>query len=300
MRAGLFSCRSSTGAMLEDCSTQCQQRALDRSLLCDTSNTRGKIDARAHMKLTILGSGTVVPNGARNSAGYFVELPGARVMMDCGAGTVHALARYGLPWEQMTHLFISHFHVDHVGELASLFFAFRYGMKSRRTEPFTIVGPAGLDRVLDGLKMAFGSKVFDPRFPVTLRMISSEDQIGLGKDSTLSVMKTPHTAESLAVRIENAGRALCYTGDTAYDYELSQFFMNADVLISECSYREPREGASHLSIAEAARIARQASVRKLIVTHCYFDVDDAALKKELEIGYHGEVIVGKDGLSIEV
>ena len=94
------------------------------------------------MKLTILGSGTVVPNGLRNSAGYFVELPDARVMMDCGAGTVHALARYNCPWERMTHLFVSHFHVDHIGELASLFFAFRYGMKQERSEPLTIIGTA--------------------------------------------------------------------------------------------------------------------------------------------------------------
>ena len=97
------------------------------------------------MKLTILGSGIVVPSGERNSAGYFVELPDARVMIDCGAGTVHALARYGLPWEQMTHLFISHFHVDHVCELAALFYALRYGMKTDRGARFTIVGPCGLD-----------------------------------------------------------------------------------------------------------------------------------------------------------
>jgi ribonuclease BN (tRNA processing enzyme) len=84
------------------------------------------------MKLTILGSAQIVPDGSRNSAGYFLELPGARVMMDCGAGTVHALARIRTPWEQMTHLFLSHFHVDHIGELASLFFAFRYGMKCER------------------------------------------------------------------------------------------------------------------------------------------------------------------------
>lgn len=252
------------------------------------------------MKLTILGSGTVVPSGTRNSAGYFVESPDARVMMDCGAGTVHALARYGLPWERMTHLFISHFHVDHVGELAALLFAFRHGMKTQRIAPFTIVGPVGLDRVIDGLEMAFGSKVFEPTFPLTVRIVTPGERIELGEDSTLSVMKTPHTPESLAVRIESGGRALCYTGDTAYDDELARFFKDADVLISECSLCEPREGARHLSIGEAARIANQAGVSKLIVTHFYFDVDEAALKKELESGYDGEVIIGRDGLSLDV
>src|SRR5262245_56975931 len=95
----------------------------------------------ASMKLTILGSGTLIPNGSRNSAGYFVELPDARIMLDCGAGTLHALARYGLPWERTTHLFISHFHVDHIGELASLLFAFRHGTRASRSEPLTLIGP---------------------------------------------------------------------------------------------------------------------------------------------------------------
>ena len=252
------------------------------------------------MKLTILGSGTVVPSGSRNSAGYFVELPGARVMMDCGAGTVHALARYQLPWEQMTHLFVSHFHVDHVGELASLFFAFRYGMKSGRTEPFTIIGPRGLDRLMDGLKAAFGSSLFETRFPVGVRMLTPVDRIELGGGATLSVAKTPHTDESLAVRIDNGGRAICYTGDTDYSEELADFFRKADVLISECSFRKPREGVRHLSVSQVARLAAQADVAKLIVTHFYFDVNESELKAELERKFPGEVIIGQDGLAIDL
>lgn len=252
------------------------------------------------MRLTILGSGTVVPSATRNSSGYFVELPEARVMIDCGAGTVHALARYKLPWEQMTHLFISHFHVDHVGELASLFFAFRYGMQCNRTEPLTIVGPRGIDRVMDGLKLAFGSSLFEATFPVDVLMLNPGESVELGSGSTLSVAKTPHTRESLAVRIESRGRSLCYTGDTDYGDELPLFFKDADLLIAECSFRQPRDGVPHLSISEAARLASRAGASTLIVTHFYFDVDENALKKELELDFRGEVIIGQDGLSIEV
>jgi ribonuclease BN (tRNA processing enzyme) len=250
------------------------------------------------MKLTILGSGTVVPNGARNSAGYFVELPDARVMMDCGAGTVHALDRYGLPWERMTHLFISHFHVDHVGDLASLFFAFRYGMRTERTEPLTVLGPVGFENVMEGLKSAFGPKLFEPKFPVVVQLVKPGDRVELGRESSFSVAKTLHTDESLAVRIESRGRILCYTGDTAYSDDLVDFFSGADVLVSECSFREPRSDVRHLSVGEAARLAARAAVAKLIVTHFYFDVDEAELKADLERGFDGEVIVGRDGLSV--
>jgi ribonuclease BN (tRNA processing enzyme) len=252
------------------------------------------------MKLTILGSGTVVPDGERNSSGYFVAAPGVRLMMDCGAGTVHALARYNTGWESMTHIFISHFHVDHAGELASLFFAFKYGMREPRSLPLVLIGPAGTLRVMEGLKMAFGDKLFEPEFPVSLRIVSPGERIQLAEESFLSVEKTPHTQESLAARVESRGRAVCYTGDTDVSDELTAFFKGADLLVSECSFRERREGVPHLSIKDVAEMARDSSVARLAVTHFYFDVNEADLKKEIESIYQGEVIIGKDGMTIEV
>jgi ribonuclease BN (tRNA processing enzyme) len=252
------------------------------------------------MKLTILGSGTIVPNGLRNSSGYFVELPDARIMLDCGAGTLHALARYQLPWEQMTYLFVSHFHADHTGELASLLFAFSYGTRTVRSDVFTIIGPTGLKSVLDGLEKAFGGKLLNTEFPINVLMLRPRARLKLGNRSRLSVCKTPHTDESLGVRIESGGRSLCYTGDTAYSESLADFFCNADVLISECSFREPREDVRHLSVSEAARLAERANVATLVLTHFYFDVDEEQLKAEVQKVYSGQVIVGRDGYSLEL
>jgi ribonuclease BN (tRNA processing enzyme) len=213
---------------------------------------------------------------------------------------VHALARYDVEWEEMTHLFISHFHVDHVGELASLFQAFKYGMRGGRTSTLTVVGPLGLDRVIYGLRHAFGEKLFSPSFPVQFRLLPPGGYIELGRSGRLSVAKTPHTEESLAVRIDTPNASLCYTGDTDYSEELAVFFRNADLLISECSFRERREGVPHLSIRDAARIASEAGVRRMVVTHFYFDVEEAALEAELQNDYSGEVLIGKDGMCIEI
>ncbi|HWC76416.1 MAG TPA: ribonuclease Z [Blastocatellia bacterium] len=252
------------------------------------------------MKITILGSGTVVPDGNRNSAGYFVDLGHSRLMLDCGAGTVHALARYRVDWEQMTHLFISHFHIDHVGELASLFQAFKYGMKTDRVEPLTVVGPAGLDQLTRGLRLAFGENTFEPKFPVRFLMLAPGESLQLADHCRLSVAKTPHTEESLAIRIDDGAASFCYTGDTGYSDELATFFRGADLLISECSFKERRAGVPHLTIGDAAMIARNAGVRRLVVTHFYFEVDEAALKSELEKDYAGDVIIGRDGMEITI
>jgi ribonuclease BN (tRNA processing enzyme) len=252
------------------------------------------------MKVTILGSGTVVPNGSRNSSGYFLEAPSVRMMMDCGAGTVHALARYGVPWEAMTHLFISHFHADHVGELASLMFAFKWGMKTNRTQPLRLLGPAGLDRMLEGLDKALDLRMSELRFPIETRELHQGDQYHLAPGCVLSVTKTPHTRVSLAARIEHEGRSICYTGDTAYSEDLAAFFAGTDLMISECSFEKPNPHGAHLSIQEASMMAQQAQAARLVVTHFYFDVDELDLAARLRQGYSGEVVVGRDGLCIEV
>jgi ribonuclease BN (tRNA processing enzyme) len=220
-------------------------------------------------------------------------------MLDCGAGSLHALARRGLPWELMSHLFVSHFHVDHIGELASLMFAFRYGMNTAREAPFALIGPRGLDRVVDGLKLAFGEKIFEPSFPFRVELLNPGESVQLGPDTRLVVAKTPHTPESLAVRIESKGRSVCYTGDTDYDEELAKFFHDTDLLVSECSFTAHREGVAHLGIAEAATLAMRAGAKRLIVTHFYFDPEKVEIESEIERVYGGEVIVARDGLEIE-
>ncbi len=252
------------------------------------------------MKLTVLGSGTLVPSGTRNSAGFFVELPSARLMLDCGSGSVHASGRFGVPWQAMTHIFISHFHVDHVGELAALFYALKYGIQNQRSDPLTIIGPEGLTDVMSGLSEAFGWKLFEPKFPLHVQMLEPGQQIQIGDDCYLSVAKTIHTTESLAVKIQAPGQSLCYTGDTGFSEDLANFFNKTDLLISECSFRERRAGAPHLSIKDAAVIARMADVARLLLTHFYFDVDEDELKAEIEKYYFGEVLIGEDGMSFEL
>ena len=252
------------------------------------------------MKLTVLGSGTVVPDGRRSSSGYFVEAGDVRMMMDCGAGSVHALPRYGCAWEKMTHLYISHFHVDHVAELPALFFAFKHGMRSERREPLTIIGPSGLERVMEGFKQALGERLFIPRFPVGLTLLAPGDQIELSEDATLGVAKTPHNEESLAVRVTHRGRSICYTGDTDYSEDIAHFFAKTSVMVSECSFLERREGVPHVTAADVGRMAALAEAERLIVTHFYFDVDEDEVTSQIRRYYSGEVIVGTDGLKIAV
>jgi ribonuclease BN (tRNA processing enzyme) len=211
------------------------------------------------MKIVVLGSGTSVPHRSRSSAGFWVETEQARILLDCGAGTLHAMPRYGLAWTEVTHVFLSHFHLDHIGELPPLLFALKHapGVQDRET-PLRIIGPVGTVRLLETWEAALGYELLTLKFPVRIEEVRPGQEYALLAGHSLRVHRTPHTEESLAVRIEARGASVCYTGDTAYSEELSEFFRGADVLIAECSFARPKEGFKHLSIPEVAEMARRA------------------------------------------
>jgi ribonuclease BN (tRNA processing enzyme) len=252
------------------------------------------------MKLTILGSGTAQPSSDRNSAGYVVEANGMKLLLDCGAGTLHALAKYEIQWQRLTHIFVSHFHVDHVGELASLLFAFRYALTEDRHESLTLIAHQGIERVLTGLKVAFGEKIFNLKFPFRVMAVEPKKSLTINNQIRLEFAKTPHTDESLAIRITENQQSISYTGDTGFSPDLIRFFGQTDVLISECSFEESDAKGRHLSIDEVARLAQAAKVKRLIATHFYFSMGDEALINQLRREYSGEIFVGKDGLQIEI
>lgn len=252
------------------------------------------------MHVTVLGSGTCVPLGHRNSAGYWIDTGASRVRFDCGAGTVHAMQRYGLAWTTLTHQFITHFHIDHVGELPALLFAFKYGRMGSRSEPLTLVGPKGLEYYLMSVMGLYRMKLLDQEFPVLIRELDPGGEIDLLGGDRLRVAKTPHTLESLAVRIDASDGSVGFTGDSAYAAHLETFFDSVDVLIAECSFVEDRKGTAHLNADDVCRIATGARVGHLVATHHYFDPEDADLAAVLTLGFGGRVTIASDGARVEV
>src|SRR5688500_17296088 len=96
------------------------------------------------MRVTILGSGTMLPDDLHHSPSHWVEFGDVRLLLDCGSGALHGMARGRLGWRGLSHLLVTHFHTDHVGDLAALLFALRHGVRPARQEPLVLLGPRGL------------------------------------------------------------------------------------------------------------------------------------------------------------
>ncbi len=95
------------------------------------------------MRLTVAGSGSAAPDARRVAPGHWVEAGSMRLLLDCGNGVLHRLCTLGIPWGDVTHVALTHFHYDHVGDFPALLTALRWGQLPPRTAPLTLIGPAG-------------------------------------------------------------------------------------------------------------------------------------------------------------
>jgi len=252
------------------------------------------------MKVWIVGSGTLRPDPDRGSPGYWLESERERILMDCGSGTLRTLARLGRAWEKVTHLIVSHFHTDHVGELASLLFALKHGGDASRLRPLTILGPKGVSGHLEALALAHGSFILDPGFPLEIVELNP-GAVWASSRQTLRIRTydTHHTDPSLAFRVETDDGVLGYTADTGRDPELGRFLSGCHLLVAECSNPDGADTRSHLTPGTLLELASVARPELLVTVHVYPPLLPEEVPDLLgRGGYQGKVLAGRDGLVV--
>jgi len=256
----------------------------------------------ASVQVTILGSGTLLPDDEHRSAAHLVEGSGFSLLMDCGSGTVHGMDRDGVRWRELTQVAISHFHTDHFGDLPALMWALKHGAAEARDEPLTVLGPRGLRRTLALLAEAYGEFILDPGFPVELVELEPGGVWGDGDAGIrLRAHEARHTPEALAFLVDAGEVKVGYTGDTGPLPVLGTFFQGVRLLIAECALSDGSEVESHLSPTGVASLLRDVRPDLTVLTHLYPEVDRDGLPDLIRgLGYTGEVLVGHDGLRIQI
>ncbi len=245
--------------------------------------------------LVTVGTGTAAPSKARSSPAHWVETGDIRLLLDCGAGTLHRLARFDLPWDRVTHLALTHFHADHVGEVPALLFALRYCTVPPRTEPLVVLGPPGIVALLEKMATAFGPWVTAPGFPLVTLELVPDEPFPLAADVWLECCAVPHTDESVAYAVRSDGARLVYTGDTGLDEGLVRWAAGCDLLLAECSVPEPIPGVHHLTPQTAGELALRTGTKRLVLTHFYPPVEATDIAAAVAGSYTGPVTLANDG-----
>jgi ribonuclease BN (tRNA processing enzyme) len=229
-----------------------------------------------------------------------LEAGDLRLLIDCGSGTTRRLAELGTAWPAITHVALSHFHIDHHGDLPTLLFALRKGVSPARTAPLEIIGPEGTASLVERLTAAYGDWVSTPEFPLSVREITAETPIDLAGGVRLSCHKVPHTAESVAYSMERGSRRIVYTGDTGMSETLATWARDCSLLVCECSLPQSLSIREHLTPEQCGDLAAAAAPKHLALTHFYPPVEQLDVAAIVGARFSGPVTLAFDGWSIEI
>ena len=116
--------------------------------------------------VTLLGTGGTMPLKGRWLTSCLIRHEGRGILIDCGEGTQIALRCAGKSVQALDLLCITHFHADHISGLPGLLLSM--GVDGR-TEPLTVCGPLGLERIVEGLR------VIAPELPFALNFVELEN-----------------------------------------------------------------------------------------------------------------------------
>ena len=256
------------------------------------------------MKVTVLGSGTFIPNVNRHSAGYLLEVNGKKVLVDCGNGVLLQLEKLKSEiYEEIDYVFITHTHVDHISDLDALLFTFKW-KKTSRTKPLVIIGPEGFKEyfkhyleTITSLSITASTR----KFEIIVEEIGKEFST---EEFNVEAIATKHSSHSkcLAYKFKANEKKVVFSGDTGYFKAFINFCQESDLLLLECTIATTNKDHwdGHLNAEQCAKIAKDSNSKKLLLTHLHQDEEDNQRKLEIVKKYFENVKLAYDLMEVEL
>ncbi len=247
-------------------------------------------------------------------------------VIDCGNGVARQLVLAGVPLPSLRHVFVTHHHSDHNADYGNLWFlAWAAGLQT----PVDTWGPPPLDAMtrqfLDLNAYDIRTRIADegrvPLAPLIRPHELTDGGVVMQDDRvkvTAALAHHPPVVPAFAYRFDTADRSIVISGDTARSDRVIALARGADVLVHEALYVPAvdrlvaRVGnastlkqhliGSHTSAEDCGRIAQEAGVGTLVLSH-FVPGDDPSITPDMwgdaaRAHFRGRVIVGSDLLEI--
>lgn len=212
------------------------------------------------------------------------------------------MARYEVDWQNLDAIWISHFHMDHVGGIGPLLAGTKHAPEmQQRTKPLTLYGPQGFEKLFNSISSVRDYKLREQPFPLNIVEVDDLEKFEIVPGVEAVTMSTPHTAESHAIHIRDQEQTLMYSADTGLDEKVATFASGVDLMLLECSFVREKPNKKHLVLREAIHLIRKAKPHRAMLTHFYPEWDNVDFQKEVDrLSPMCEVVQAEDGLTIEI
>ncbi|MFC6904144.1 MBL fold metallo-hydrolase [Halalkalicoccus tibetensis] len=243
------------------------------------------------MRVTFLGTGSAMPTGERFQTGLLLEDDGRTLLVDCGSGALHGLARTDAGYEGVSSLLLTHHHLDHVADLMPL-------MKARwlaGEEHLEIVGPQGTKSLVDGLLEVHD--YMQDRLDLSIREVGPHEFEVAGFD--VEGYETRHSMYCLAYRFDDR---FTFSGDSDAFEGLADFAEGSAVLLHDCSFPDDVEVDGHPTPTELGEALSGREIGRVYLTHLYphTEGNQEGMLESIGEVYDGDVRFAEDGRSVTI
>jgi len=251
------------------------------------------------MEITFLGTGTIYPDPERRAPGLALRSGRDLVVFDSGPGTWFRLTEAGFDFRKVDAIVYSHLHLDHVLDYPAYLFL-THNPDFRRSGPLSVYAPREFGRFERAPRRLFKSWMKPHAVTVTLNLLPRKKTVFTIKGLTVTSAPVSHSETSLAFRVEKGGKSFVYGGDLEYCPRIVKLAEGADLLVTESAFPESDPRPGHLTPSLAGRIAREADVKKLALTHFYPACKKKNMTAPAKKEFSGEVIAAHDLMRITV
>ena len=212
------------------------------------------------MKLTVIGNSGPYPPKDGACSGYLLETEDTKILIECGSGILSRLQNYCCI-EDITHIILSHLHYDHMGDVMVLRYAIEG--KRKRGQKLNAIKLFLPDAPVEEYKKIISKDLFD------VTVIKDNLQVKIN-NLNVSFARMSHPIPSYGTRIQEGEKVFVYSGDASYFNFPLKFVSDCDMFLCDSALLSTEKKSSdvpHLTSAEVGEIAKNALVRKLLITH---------------------------------
>jgi len=330
--AGLSAC-----SVREKLAVRLAERAIERNLSSSALD-----DFEDGLHVVLCGAGSPLPDPDRSGPCVAIVAGESLYIVDAGSGASRSLSALHIPQGRIDGVLLTHFHSDHIDGLGELLL--QRWINGAHSEPTPVYGPEGVEEVVGGFDRAYaqdaryrpahpGERVAPPAGAGGAARPFATPPDGEGAlvldagGLRITAFRVDHAPVSPAVgyRFDYGGRSVVVSGDTSRSANVVHFAQGADVLLHDALSPELvgliEQAATntgnpnvakiaadipgyHASPVEAAEVARDAQVGRLVLYHIVPPLPLSGLESRFLAGvddvYAGPVILGSDGVFVSL